>query len=125
MCSTRCEIPASLLRSITEPDAIQNPSATERTPGTRSVTILTPESSDVIRCSVALTPMAWAARAPAHTSRTALAAPAAGRAAVGALAAIPGGAAIAVARPAASARAPTGPHAGELLDRLAGDVRVV
>src|SRR5258708_5548290 len=126
MCSSRWEIPASLLRSSTEPVAIQKPSATERTPGTRSVTTRTPESSVVMRCSgcdtrgsasIAVTPVARASRATA--------------AAVGALAAVARPSpmvAAAVARSAtASAAGCTGTStdAGELRDGLAGDVRVV
>ena len=47
MCSNRWEIPAWLSPSAAEPVPIQNPSATERTLGTRSVITLTPESSVV------------------------------------------------------------------------------
>ncbi len=47
MCSSRCEIPASLSRSAAEPVATQNPSATERTPGMRSLTTRTPDGSVV------------------------------------------------------------------------------
>src|SRR6478609_2016172 len=127
MCSRRWEMPASSSRSITEPVAIQKPRATERTPGTGSVTTLTPESSSVLRCSglksrrpasIALTPVTRPARAATRSAGAALAAPPA----VGALAAVAGRPAVAVAR---SAAAPAGPDAGELLDGLARDVRVL
>src|ERR1700682_2898169 len=117
MCSSRWEMPAWPSCSSAEPVPIQKPSATERTLATRSVTTLTPESSAVIRCSgfsgpsIAVAPVARAAR-----SALAIAA----RAPLGALAAV-APRALAWRPPATAARA----HAGELLDRLARDVRVV
>src|SRR5436305_3133589 len=127
MCSSRWEIPASSSRSTTEPVAIQKPSATERTAGTGSVTTLTPDSSSVIRCpapsglrprSVPVTRVARPPRA-ARRATGALAPPAT----VGSTAA----AAIAQgARRTPPARwAGSGPNARELVDGLAGDVRVV
>src|ERR1700730_16459427 len=119
MCSSRWEIPACPSCSSAEPAPIQKPSATERTLATRSVTTLTPESSVVIRCSgfsgpsIAVAPVARAARsALAIAARTAL----------GALATV---ASRALAWRGSAAPTATGAHAGELLDRLARDVRIV
>ncbi len=50
-CSSRCESPAWSSDSSREPVPIQNPSDTDRTEGIASVTIRTPESSVVSRCS--------------------------------------------------------------------------
>src|SRR5664280_394937 len=125
MCSSRWEMPAWLGSSEVEPLAIQNPSATERTLGTRSVTTRTPESSVVMRCSavktttprsrsIVVTPVARAAGATLA---------AAARPALGALASV---SPPALARSAASAAsAASGADAGEVRDGLAGDVRVV
>src|ERR1700680_1893546 len=122
MCSSRWETPACSSDSAAEPVAIQKPSATERTLGTRSVTTLTPESSAVIRCSVftgaggsiALAPMARGTGASLPvTARPRLA----GGGALGARAPVAGG-----PPPAAVA---AGADAGEFLDRLARDVGVV
>src|SRR5271166_3758756 len=124
MCSSRCEMPASLSCSTTEPVPIQKPSATERTPGMRSVTTRTPDSSVVIRCSAckARASIAVAAMTGAPRAALALAPPAAARALIArALAAV---AARALARTARAARS-AGAHARELRGRLARDVRVV
>ena len=52
-CSSRCDSPASARRlSPREPVPIQKPSDTDRTEGIASVTIRTPESSVVRRCSL-------------------------------------------------------------------------
>src|SRR6266567_2312808 len=45
MCSMKCETPAFASVSSREPAPIQKPSATERTPGTRSEITRSPESS--------------------------------------------------------------------------------
>src|SRR5437667_10678737 len=45
MCSMKCEMPAFASVSSREPAPIQNPSATERTPGRRSEMTRSPESS--------------------------------------------------------------------------------
>ena len=69
------EIPAWLSRLAAEPVAIQKPSATERTLGTRSVTTRTPESSVVVRCSSGISPSEFS-RGRAHdASARSLAAP--------------------------------------------------
>ena len=81
MCSSRWEMPASPSSSAAEPVAIQKPSATERTPGTRSVTTRTPLSSVVmlwsgLNCAPfdpSITPVAWASGAAlASTARSAI-----------------------------------------------------
>ena len=46
----KCETPARASGSSREPAPIQNPSATERTPGTRSEMTRSPSSSSVRRC---------------------------------------------------------------------------
>src|SRR5436305_247371 len=118
MCSSRCDRPASVSFSVTEPVPIQNPRATERTPGMCSVTTRTPESSVEISCPVmssgsAIT-VTRASRAAGSPVALAAAAAAArpGRTPGTAVAA-----ATASAAPAADGR--------ELLDRLPGDVGIV
>src|ERR1700722_6344083 len=124
MCSSRCEIPAWSSCSSTEPVAIQKPSATERTLGMRSVTTRTPESSVVIWCS-SLTSAARGLVALATVARTTGAALAlTPPAAVRALATVARRTAALSGAPVSTAAA-TGPHAGELLDGLAGDVWVL
>src|ERR1035441_5148716 len=125
MCSSRCEIPAWPGSSEVEPVAIQNPSATERTLGTRSVTTRTPESRVLMRCSsvktarcsasIAVTPVAGAPRA---------ALVAAARSTLGALASV-ACATIARSTAAAASAAAAGADACELLDGLAGDVGIL
>src|SRR4051794_41025254 len=114
MCSIRWLRPASGSASPADPVPIQKPSATERTLGMRSVTTRTPESSSVIRCSSSTYLVAVPAAAVARAARAAGAAVAVAAAAV----AIPARAAVAAA-PAAAA------DGRELLDRLAGDLRVL
>src|SRR4029077_1390509 len=125
MCSSRWEIPACSSRSATEPVAIQEPSATERTLGTRSVTTRTPGAPPaepavnvVIRCSGCSAPsIAIAAGARAAGAALTITA----RTPLGALASVAPGAIARGATAAASTRADT----GELLRGLARDVRVV
>src|SRR5947209_12562294 len=56
MCSMKCETPAFASVSSREPAPIQNPSATERTPGRRSETTRSPESSSerTYFCTIAI-----------------------------------------------------------------------
>src|SRR4051794_19802331 len=119
MCSTRCDRPASSVASPTEPVPIQNPSATDRTESMCSVTIRTPESSSVRRCS-SCTPRtllaAVGARAMARAARTAAAAVAPS--------AVAPRAAIAPATRAAAV-APTAADGGVLLGGLAGDLGIL
>src|SRR5438270_12664244 len=117
MCSSRCEMPAWLSSSTTDPAAIQKPSATERTPGTRSVTTRTPLSSVAIRCS-SLNRRSTLVAAVARAARAALAV--AARSPLRALAPV-----AAAATVTGASAAPAGADADELLDGLAGDVRVV
>ena len=118
-------MPASSSCSAAEPVPIQKPSATERTPGTRSVTTRTPRVQRGDPCSSAharglcdVSSRPWRGRPePRSPSRRAAAAGRArGRCGAGRR---PRAAA------AAAAAAAAGADAGELLDGLAGDVRVV
>src|SRR6185437_14261248 len=123
MCSSRCEIPASSSCSEAEPAPIQKPSATERTLGMRSVTTRTPEPSVVIWCSgCSGVSVAVAVTAVTRATRATVAVAIAARTAVAIAAVAPG----ALARgAAATATTAAGADAGELLDRLAGDVGVI
>src|SRR5258707_14012171 len=120
MCSSRWEIPACSSVSTTEPVSIRKPSATERTPGTRSVTTLTPESSVVIR---------WSDRPVRLSASVAVAAMT--RAARPAIAVAPPATALGATTVGGRAPLATAPSPAacadprELLDGLAGDVRVV
>src|SRR3954468_19219346 len=122
MCSSRCDRPARSASSKPEPVPIQNPSAADRTESMCSVTTRTPESSSVRRCvliaigvAVAAVPRAaGAARAVAAVATVVAVAP---RAAVAAVAAV-------TPRAAAVAAAP-GPDGRQLLDGLAGHLRVL
>src|SRR3954468_12637920 len=148
MCSMRCDRPASGPSSADEPVPIQKPSATDRTESMCSVTIRTPDSSSVRRCSscterlaalgvavhaAAVARPAGAARV-AVAPRAAVAVPVTARARAAARAPAPAaaGARIGAAAPrAAVAVAPraaavaAGADRGELLLGLAGDVRVI
>src|SRR5215210_7312825 len=122
MCSTRCDRPASASPSADEPVPTQKPSATDRTESMDSVTTRTPDSSRVRRCPPSPTgalPALGVAPAAAAVARAARAARAAAVAAALAPVAIAPRAAVAPAAPAAAR-----PDAGQLLDRLAGDLRV-
>ena len=107
----------------TEPVAIQKPSATERTLGTRSVTTRTPESSVVIRCS-SLTPERSIGRSRPWRGRPEPRSPSRRTAAVGSSRPLLAGPRSGPRAPADRRRSP-GADAGKLLDRLAGDVRVL
>src|SRR5215207_676371 len=129
MCSMRCDRPASGASSADEPVPIQKPSATDRTESMCSVTILTPDSNSVRRCS-AVTPgrRSAALGVGVHAAAVARATGAARAAvAIAARAAI----AVAIAARAAVALAPraaavaAAAHRRELLGRLAGDLRVL
>src|SRR4051794_26516529 len=137
MCSIRCDRPASGWSSADEPVPIQKPSATDRTESMCSVTIRTPDSSSVRRCSsctaraalaaigiavdaAAVPRAAGAARLPV-AARAAVAVPVAAAAARAAVAARAAAVAVAPRAAAVAARA----DRGELLLGLAGDVRVV
>src|SRR3954454_8249795 len=136
MCSMRCDRPASGPSSADEPVPIQKPSATDRTESMCSVTIRTPDSSSVRRCSscterlaaLGVAVHAAAVARPAGAARVAVAPRAA--VAIAVAAAAPARAAVA-ARAAAVAVAPraaavaAGADRGQLLLGLAGDVRVV
>src|SRR5690349_13231942 len=130
MCSSKCEMPACEAGSHVDPVPTRAPIATERTPGMRSVTTFTPLGSVVRACSgsglIALPPLssdALSAISPRPVTRTARAA----------LAAAPFGAAVArgaalAVTPATSATGATtsaGADACQLLDGLAGHVRVL
>src|SRR5947209_19598182 len=126
-CSSRWESPACSSVSALEPAPIQNPSDTDRTEGIASVTIRTPESSVVSRCSAATAGLGPGAL------RVAVAHPATGvprRAAIPvAVAVAPAAASLAATIAAIAAVAPrrpgvSGAHGAELLDALAGDVGV-
>src|SRR3954469_8250340 len=126
MCSSRWERPARGSSSSDEPVPIQNPSAADRPESMRSVTPRTPESSVVRRWAstlMSLVPLGIAVRAVARAPGPPAAAVAAvavtARAAVATVAAGP-----AVA-PRAAAVAAAGADGRELLDRLAGDLRVL
>src|SRR5918997_4098856 len=117
MCSRTWESPASSARSPREPAPTKNPRAADRTEPMCSVTTRSPESSVVSLCSGSELPavgIAVAARAPVAV------APAA--------AAVAPRAAVAVAAPLAPAavahRRVAGADGGELVLRLARDVRV-
>src|SRR3954453_9422413 len=125
MCSTRWDRPASSSDSATEPVPIQNPRATDRTESMCSVTIRTPESSSVRRCSsctagglVAIAAAAVARPAGAAAAAVAAAATLAPRATVAAVAVAPRAAVTA-------ATAATGADTGQLLDGLAGDLGIL
>src|SRR5437867_2818409 len=118
MCSIRCDRPASASVSPTDPAPIQSPSATDRTESMCSVTTRTPESNSVRRWSrsnaVALVAIAASAVArPAGAARATVAAT---------LAVAPRAAAVATGTTAVAA---SSADAGEILDRLAGDLGVV
>src|SRR3954469_23611546 len=107
MCSIRWERPASSSPSPTLPAPIQNPSATDRTESMDSVTTRTPESSSENLGAVRVPP-----RAPA-------------RAAGAAATAVPPAAAAPAVAGGAAAVAAAGADRGQLLDGLAGDLRVL
>src|SRR5215210_1173975 len=123
MCSRKCERPASASVSPRDPAPTKNPRAADRMEGMTSVTIRSPESSSVRRCSGKCL---RAVRVPVG-ARAALAA--AATAAAVAVAAATAAAAVtarsAVAAVAASATAAAGADRGQLLDGLAGDLGVL
>src|SRR3954453_9972381 len=137
MCSSRWDRPALSSDSKPEPVPIQNPSAADRTEPMCSVTTRTPESSSVRRCSVdrVLVALGIAVRAVPRAPRAArpvaaLAAAAAAAVAIAGAARAPVAAAAAAAvtvaaRAAPVAAAATGADRGQLLDGLAGDLRVL
>src|SRR5215212_482651 len=114
MCSRKCERPASASVSPRDPAPTKKPRAADRTEGMTSVTIRSPERSSVRRCSGtgAGPGRLGAVRVPVR-ARAAVAAPVAVAPAAAAVAA--------VAAPAPAA----GADRGELLDGLAGDLRVL
>src|SRR4051812_43691879 len=112
-CSRKCEIPACCSDSSREPTRTQNPSATERTEDTASVTTRTPESRVVILCGSVRALVAVSA-APAAIAAVATAASTA----------IPATAA-SVTAASASASTATGADLGQLLHGLAGHVGVL
>src|SRR5579862_8163788 len=120
MCSSRCDMPAWASLSAAEPVAIQKPSATERTAGTRSVTTRTPLSSVVMTCA-SLNCGRGSARAVARATRAAGAAVAGPPVAAAAVART----SVAVARSPRAVAAPAAAEQRELLDRLADDLGVV
>src|SRR3954468_13084610 len=128
MCSRKCERPASASVSPREPAPTKKPRAADRTEGMTSVTIRSPESSSVRRCSGKARAAALAAVRVAVGARPALAATAAAVAVAPAPASAVAAAAAVTPRPAvaaAVAAAAAGADAGPLLDGLAGDLRVL
>src|SRR5579875_3201820 len=134
MCSGRCEMPASRSCSRPEPAALPPPRPTERPPGPRSLTTRTPESSVVMLCSTLTTRAWWRSPRPsvaiarvARAPGPAVAVAPRTRSALAPFATVRGrAAALARGTPAAGApAAAAGADARELLDGLAGDVRVV
>src|SRR3954471_18751780 len=129
MCSRKCERPASASVSPREPAPTKKPRAADRTEGMTSVTIRSPESSSVRRCSGKARAAALAAVGVAVGARPALAATAAAVAVAPAPASAVAAAAAVTPRPAVAAAvaaaAAAGADAGELLDGLAGDLRVL
>src|SRR3954468_11142002 len=128
MCSRKCERPASASVSPREPAPTKKPRAADRTEGMTSVTIRSPESSSVRRCSGKARAAALAAVRVAVGARPALAATAAAVAVAPAPASAVAAAAAVTPRPAvaaAVAAAAAGADAGPLLDGLAGDLRIL
>src|SRR5215210_2161047 len=123
MCSRKCERPASASVSPRDPAPTKNPRAADRMEGMTSVTIRSPESSSVRRCSGKCL---RAVRVPVG-ARAALATPAtaAAVAVTAATAAAAVTARAAVAAVAAPAPAAAGADRGQLLDGLAGDLGVL
>src|SRR5581483_12323664 len=105
--------------------SIRKPSATERTPGTRSVTTLTPESSVVMRCADSPAGRARVLRSVALAAMPRAARPALAFAPASAWPAVAIAGASVRGRPAVAppAAATAGADARQLLDRLARDVR--
>src|SRR5215210_4461452 len=119
MCSRKCERPASASVSPREPAPTKKPRAADRTEGMTSVTIRSPESSSVRRCS-GNGPLG-AVRVPVRARAALAAAPAVAVAPAAAAAVTARPAVAAVAAPAAAA----GADRGQLLDGLAGDLGVL